>query len=119
MKKQQDWLTQNPHMMGFRILDDPQHRKSGRSMWHKEGEGWSISIPIPAWQSSLMRFTAWNIIHGVDYPVNIRFSIAGQPGRTKIYDHHELEAAVRVLQEPLLLMAGGTPLARRLQAGIR
>jgi hypothetical protein len=117
--KKNDWLQHSPHMMGFRVVDDPKHRKAGRSMWHKAGDGWSISIPIPAWQSCLMRFTAWNLTHGIDYPISIRFSVAGQPGRMKINDHHELEAAVRTLQEPLLLMAGGTPLARRLLAGIK
>jgi len=114
-----DWLDHSPHIMGFRVVDDPTHRKAGRSMWHKAGDDWSISIPIPAWQSSLMRFTAWTFMQGIDFPANARFSVAGMKGRLRINDGHELKAAVEILQEPLILMAGNTPVARRLLAGIK
>lgn len=116
-QKYLDWLDDaaNPHRMGFRIVDDPLHRKEGRSMWHQEGEGWSISVPIPGWQSSLMRFTQWSFMRGIDFPVNIRCRVANMKGRMKVCDHHELDAVVKVMREPLLIMAASTPVARRLR----
>jgi hypothetical protein len=117
--KKEDWLKHCPYIMGFRVVDDPTHRKSGWEMWHKAGDDWSISLPIPAWQSSLMRFCAWNYLQDIDFPVNAKFSVAGKVGWLKVNDQHELEAAVSVLREPLMLMAGNTPVARRLLAGIQ
>lgn len=84
-------------------------------MWHQEGEGWSLSVPIPGWQSSLMRFTQWSFMRGIDFPTNIRCKVARAKGRMRVNDHHELEAVVKLMGDPMLIMAAGTPVARRLR----
>jgi hypothetical protein len=102
----------DPADLGFAMIT--RGGADGNPAWVKSGPGWSISINIPRWQMALSGFMHTHFRPHIDFPAKIDFTSPAGDGSVIVGDYHELLAAVDALKDPIILMAGATPVSRRM-----
>lgn len=107
-----------PQHMGFKMISRG-GGKTERWMWHLDGHDWSMTIEIPRWKSSLFRFMHDSPPPQIEFPADADFTLPGGSGRVKLDDVHELHSALAALKDPMVLMAGATPVVRRMLARLQ